>query len=208
MLDKVLLHGASLGDIYGALLVVFGEVVDATLIARRVILADILLNRERLLVLLLALGEAGGGEKGIFYMKNIKLIPGETPDTPDEDDFNPTLRFASTSDMHLFNRYQGSDPQEARLANVFKVSYRYAQQSAYNKLDAVLVAGDISEGDAGEFVMFKDIVDANIQEGTQLIAGMGNHDFRGGLEPSAWTEDAAKKRMEIEKALRDFGVQA
>ena len=153
-----------------------------------------------------ALGEAGGGEKGIFYMKNIKLIPGETPDTPDEDDFNPTLRFAITSDTHLFNRYQGSDPQEARLANVFKVSYRYAQQSAYNKLDAVLVAGDISEGDAGEFVMFKDIVDANIQEGTQLIVGMGNHDFRGGLEASAWTEDAAKK---LEAAFKEtFGLES
>ena len=153
-----------------------------------------------------ALGEAGGGEKGIFYMKNIKLIPGETPDTPDEDDFNPTLRFAITSDTHLFNRYQGSDPQEARLANVFKVSYNYAKQSTYNKLDAVLVAGDISEGDAGEFVMFKDIVDANIQEGTQLIVGMGNHDFRGGLEASAWTEDAAKK---LEAAFKEtFGLES
>lgn len=145
----------------------------------------------------------GVGDTGVFYMKNIQVIEPQMED----DDFNPTLRFAITSDTHLFNRYQGSATQEAHLANLFTVSYGYARRSAaYKNLDAVLVAGDLSEGDAGEFVMFKNIVDANIQPGTQLIVGMGNHDFRGGLDPAAWTEDAAKQ---LEAAFKTtFGLES
>ena len=117
-----------------------------------------------------------GGEKGDFYMKDIQRIEPEVV----EDDFgDPLLRFAVTSDVHVYDRSDGNPMAKLNLSNLFNVAYGYANlSSTYKNLDAVLVAGDISEGTIGEFNTFKSIVEGKIQEGTAFIVGMGNHDFR------------------------------
>ena len=51
LLNKVLLHRASLGNVYGALFIVLGEVIDTALVTGRIILADIVINGEGVVLL-------------------------------------------------------------------------------------------------------------------------------------------------------------
>jgi len=98
----------------------------------------------------------------------------ELPKTP--DDFTPVMRFAICSDVHL-NGEEGTD-EAKKFDAMFKDVYEYTESCEYDKLDAVIVAGDFAtSGKPVEYAQFNKIVNANIKEETQLITCIGNHEF-------------------------------
>ena len=98
----------------------------------------------------------------------------ELPETP--DDFTPVVRFAITSDVHLNG--DPDQPAAIRLGELFRDTYEYAEGEKYDKLDAVIVAGDFAtNGKDEEYALFNSIVEENIQDGTELICVLGNHEF-------------------------------
>lgn len=98
----------------------------------------------------------------------------ELPSSP--DDFEPVVRFAVCSDIHLDGNPDQAEAQ--RFADLFKISYDYAATQNYDKLDAVCVAGDMTNhGLPEEYAVFKQVINDNIREETQLMVCMGNHEF-------------------------------
>lgn len=106
--------------------------------------------------------------------------PDKNPEVnaPDADgEFEPVLRFAVTSDIHI---EKIGDRNYLRTENFIKQLNEYAATGAdgYSKLDAILIAGDLTNnGTLTEFNAAKDVLDANVQEDTKLVISMGNHDW-------------------------------
>lgn len=106
------------------------------------------------------------------------------PETPDE--FTPVLRFAVCSDVHI-SQEENEETGETYIDEVnvekfrrfYESAYEIAEQDEkYNKLDAVLVAGDMTgSGFADEYEVFMDITESNLKEGTEFVSCMGNHEF-------------------------------
>ena len=104
-----------------------------------------------------------------------------------DGDFVPVLRFAVTSDIHT--RFIGEgDPDGTttdevaastrRTEGLFRYSYEYAAKSAYPNVDAVMVVGDYTDrGMTQQYDAFTNIINAEMQEGTQLLIALGNHEF-------------------------------
>lgn len=91
--------------------------------------------------------------------------------------FKPVLRFSVASDVHVEDRYTSKDD---RLKQMIEVSYELSQESdtGYLDLDAILFAGDIADtGTTLQFNKFKQIVDENVSEETQVLTTLGNHEF-------------------------------
>ena len=91
-------------------------------------------------------------------------------------DFEPVLRFAVCSDIHL----NGEENQEAatRLSNLFKDMYDYSESKSYKNFDAIVVAGDFTGGGAEkEYEIFNKIINENKREETELLIVLGNHEF-------------------------------
>ena len=94
-------------------------------------------------------------------------------------DFVPVIRLAVCSDTHIDN---ATDMRASRLGKLFDTAYRYADaHPTYQKLDAVLMAGDITDtGWDYQYKALKDIIAAHIRPETQLVTTMGNHEWIGG----------------------------
>ncbi len=91
-------------------------------------------------------------------------------------DFTPVLRFVVCSDIHL----SGEEGQSAaeRFRQLFDDMYTYSLSCAYNKLDAVMVAGDFSGGGAEkQYEMYNKITKEKLKPETQLLTVIGNHEF-------------------------------
>jgi len=93
-----------------------------------------------------------------------------------DENFTPVLRFLVSSDCHIG---KNTSIRDSRLKDVFDIAYEYSENNSnYNKLDAALFAGDLSDdGSETALASFKNIVDNNIKNGTALIVSMGNHEF-------------------------------
>lgn len=92
------------------------------------------------------------------------------------DDFTPVLRFAVCSDIHL----DGEEGQTSavRFGQLFDDMYKYSESCAYNKFDAMMVAGDFSGGGAEkQYVMYKKITEEKLRPETKLLTVIGNHEF-------------------------------
>ena len=100
------------------------------------------------------------------------------PETP----FVPVIRFAVASDVHI--SYSNS-AEARRFEKLFKSAYSYAESDPdYNKLDAVIVVGDMTnKGLAYEYTAFLGVAARGIKEGTQFITVMGNHELYEGGAP-------------------------
>ena len=111
---------------------------------------------------------------------------GETPSEnvePSETDV--VLRFAVMSDVHI-----GSvgDSSYQRFGKAMKAAYDYAKSQRYNELDALLIAGDMTNyGKDYELQAFKSAVEKNVKKETETLFIMGNHEF---------FPDAAKEKEE------------
>ncbi len=104
--------------------------------------------------------------------------------------FVPVIRFAVCSDTHL--KKQTDNVEYERLQQLFETAYAYSDaQESYTNLDAVIVAGDLTDsGHQRELANFKEVVTAYKREGTQLITMLGNHEhFNGNLAPYKFTID-------------------
>lgn len=97
-----------------------------------------------------------------------------TPVAP--EDFTPVVRFAVCSDVHLSGE---EDQEEARrFEKLFDVSYAYAESQPYNALDAVVVAGDMTnDGLPEQYRVFNGVADKKLREGTQFLVCTGNHEY-------------------------------
>lgn len=98
----------------------------------------------------------------------------ELPEVP--DDFTPVIRFAVCSDVHLSG--EEDQPSAIKFASFFNDTYAYAEGSSYNKVDAFVIAGDMTNGGRDhEYERFNKIINDNMKEESQLIAVLGNHEF-------------------------------
>jgi len=104
-----------------------------------------------------------------------------TTDAPSVDpyfsSFKPILRFSVASDVHIHDSNSGQE--EARLAQMFKIAYDYAENSdVYGKLDAAIIAGDhVDKGTLSSMKKFRSIWDRNIRDDTKTLIALGNHEF-------------------------------
>ncbi len=97
---------------------------------------------------------------------------------PEKGDFTPVMRFIVTSDSHITTI---GDVQTTRLEKMIKLGYRIAENDAeYNRLDAVLIAGDVT--DMGTKIAFGSIKAATkpvLKGDTQFLATVStSHDDR------------------------------
>lgn len=92
------------------------------------------------------------------------------------ENFEPVLRFAVCSDVHLSNEESGVR-NAGKFREMFSTAYELSAQSDYKKLDAVLVAGDMTEsGKAEQYEIYTGLTRECIKDGTQLLTVMGNHE--------------------------------
>ncbi|MBE6594696.1 MAG: hypothetical protein E7644_02735 [Ruminococcaceae bacterium] len=109
----------------------------------------------------------------------------DTPDTPDTpgstDGFNPVVRFAVASDLHLRDDNKGAYDFETRdrLAALYNTAYGYSEKQSYAKLDGVFLVGDFTQNgyDDEEMKDFFNYVKENTKDGTVSKSILGNHEF-------------------------------
>ncbi len=133
--------------------------------------------------------------------------PSEAEADPDADpmkDFVPAVRLAVCSDTHINN--STSDVLAQRLGKLFDTAYRYADaHPTYQSLDAVLMAGDITNnGNPDQFKALNTVIKKHIRPETELFATMGNHEYFGG------GQDAFLKNMsdtlDIHAVVKGFHI--
>ena len=111
-------------------------------------------------------------------------------------EFETVLRFLVTSDTHVS---AVTDTSATRLAKLLTSAYAYADTQDYKKVDALVVAGDLTNyGQPYEFEAWKRIVNDNIKEETQLITVMGNHEYYCNLDDLSVGEKNYKENMDAE----------
>lgn len=135
------------------------------------------------------------------------------PEAPrDTGDFTPVTRFVVTSDSHITTI---GDFQSTRLEKMIKMGYEIAENDEeYNRLDAVLVAGDIT--DMGTKIAFGSIKAATkpvIKGDTQFLATVStSHDDRTlGKESLALYEEIMGQETDFHRVINGFhfiGVSA
>ncbi len=99
-----------------------------------------------------------------------------TKNLTDNSDFTPVIRFIAASDSHV--RY-ACDKQCMRVQKAIKTGNMIAADDAeYNKLDAVMFAGDLTDrGRKDQFCGFVSAVNSVKEADTRLLAVMGlSHD--------------------------------
>ncbi len=101
------------------------------------------------------------------------------PQAPeDTGEFTPVVRFLITSDSHITTI---GDVQTTRLEKMIKMGNKIAAKDAeYNKLDAVLIAGDVTDmGTTIAFGSIKAAVKPVLKKDTQFLATIStSHDDR------------------------------
>ncbi len=109
-----------------------------------------------------------------------------SPEAPeDTSDFTPVMRFIISSDSHVVTV---GDTQTTRIEEMIKLGYEIAENDEeYNKLDAVLMAGDITDdGTKLGFASFKAAQDAVLKDGTKALSVIAkSHDSRTLGNPGA-----------------------
>ena len=104
-------------------------------------------------------------------------VPGPAPETTE---FTPNFRFIVASDMHVSANNADSQMTKIRFRDMFLQMNDYADGQEYDRVDAVLLAGDITDGGTNaDLAAVKQIIDANIAEESELVITMGNHDYWG-----------------------------
>lgn len=90
--------------------------------------------------------------------------------------YTPVLRFVSASDVHIY-----PDPSwsEGRFERLFRDAYAYAEGQEYDRLDAVILNGDLCErGKPEEYERLMDVIreNANTEE-TKVVASFAGHEL-------------------------------
>jgi len=92
------------------------------------------------------------------------------------DNFEPVLRFAVYSDIHVGI---ADDERCAKVASAMQYAYSYAESCEYDDLDAFIFAGDIGHaGEDHQWIAARDTIVANTDtDDTALMVLMGNHEY-------------------------------
>ncbi len=95
--------------------------------------------------------------------------------------FNPVLRFAVCSDIHISGKEDkpgDRHPEEKRLAGLIQFMYEYSAGQSYKNFDALCVAGDMTDGGRDfEYDAFNKVIKENLREETRLLICTGNHEY-------------------------------
>ena len=92
------------------------------------------------------------------------------------ENFQPVLRFVVCSDVHLSNEENGVKNAE-KFRKMFSTAYKISSADQYKNLDAVLVAGDMTDsGKAEEYKIYSKLTNECLKDGTELLTVMGNHE--------------------------------
>ena len=128
------------------------------------------------------------------------------PSAPeDTGEFTPVTRFIVTSDSHITTI---GDVQSSRLEKMIKMGYRIAKKDKeYNSLDAVLIAGDVT--DMGTKIAFGSIKAATmpvLKGDTQFLATIStSHDDRNlGKESLALYENIMGQETDFHRVINGF----
>lgn len=100
---------------------------------------------------------------------------GEPTKTPDS--FEPVIRFAVCSDVHLDG--EENSPEEQRLTKLINFMYDYSEQQSYKNFDALVCVGDMADtGYEIEYNQLNRILESNLDRSkTQLLICTGNHEY-------------------------------
>ncbi len=103
-----------------------------------------------------------------------------TYETQAEENGNAVvMRCCVMSDVH-FNGDPNSK-ETIRFRRALQFMYEYSAAQPYDKFDALVVVGDMSNhGNEEELTLFKKEMDAAVKPGTEKFLCMGNHEFYGG----------------------------
>jgi len=114
--------------------------------------------------------------------------PEQQQQTP-TDEWGTVLRFAVTSDLHLRVTDYDYESYEM-LQSLYSTAYGYSEAQDYNKLDAIIFAGDFTEnGKEAEMTKFFDYVKENTKVGTTARAVLGNHEYYATAYDDGTTSD-------------------
>ncbi len=115
---------------------------------------------------------AFAGLFGVYSIASgVREVKAEKP-----ENFEPVLRFVVCSDVHLSNEESGIKNAE-KFRKLFSRAYELSKKESYKELDAVLVAGDFTEGGrADEYEIYRDLTKECVKDGTELLTVMGNHE--------------------------------
>ena len=125
------------------------------------------------------------------------------PDPADlYEPFVPVVRFAVVSDVHV-HRAADNCAEAERFRKLIELSYAYSHaQEAYQTLDALVVAGDLTlGGTADEVRNFKSIVTECLTEETTLIPMLGNHEHYGNIKAY---QSIVERELNLHKVINGF----
>ena len=124
--------------------------------------------------------KTGSMRTAILVIALIAVMLSAVACSPKDDgsgEFEPVLRFAVTSDVHIrstSNDYQSLD----HLTRMIDGAYKYSDAQEYSKLDGIFFVGDNTQnGKKAEQTIFFDTLKSKVREGTVARAVMGNHEF-------------------------------
>lgn len=96
-------------------------------------------------------------------------------------DFEPTVRFAVCSDVHISGKESvpgDEHPEEERLAKLINFMYDYSAKQRYKGFDALCVSGDMTgSGRENEYDAFNRVIKENLRSETKLLICTGNHEY-------------------------------
>ena len=99
----------------------------------------------------------------------------QPPVNTEPSDKDVVLRFVVMSDVHIGAM---GDSSCERFGKAMKAAYNYAKSQSYNELDAIMVAGDMTNyGKDYELQAFKSVLDKNVKKETEILLITGNHEF-------------------------------
>ncbi len=97
----------------------------------------------------------------------------------EENGNDVVLRCCVMSDVHFNGNVEAKEV--VRFRRALKFMYEYSAAQPYDKFDALVVVGDMSNhGNEAELTLFKKEMDAAVKPGTDTFLCMGNHEFYGG----------------------------
>lgn len=114
------------------------------------------------------------------------------------------LRFVAMSDVHTG---QTTDVESVRFGRAVNAAYDYAASQEYPALDAILVAGDMTNhGYESEMIAFKEDVDTFVRDTTRPLLVMGNHEYfveTGKAVSDRW-ERIMKQNMNTHEVINGY----
>ena len=94
-----------------------------------------------------------------------------------DSNFKPVLRFLVVSDVHYRDEHS---VERERMELAIRTAYGLSEAEEYSKLDALYVVGDFAtSGSKTQMLAFKETLDKNLKDETEVTLSMASHEFHG-----------------------------